>query len=121
MNASSTHTKHIKMNLDNNLRAFLERLNNSVKRKVTIVLIGGNALTVLGVKKVTKDIDVVYRCVHPEVGKFCQEYLAKYKHTVHCFVDGLFKTMRIKDYLQKAMPLALPNFPNLEVRLLNVI
>lgn len=108
------------MNLDNNLHAFLERLNNSVKRKVTVVLIGGNVLTILGVKKVTKDIDVVYRCIHPEVGKFCQEYMAKYKYKVHCFVDGLFQAMRIKDYLQKAMPFELPQFPNLEVKLLNI-
>lgn len=108
------------MNLDNNLRAFLERLNESVKRKVTVVLIGGNALVLLGIKETTKDIDIAYRSVHPEVGKFCQEYLHKYKFPVHCFVDGLFKTMRIKDYLQKAMIMPQTEFINLEIKILDI-
>jgi hypothetical protein len=108
------------MNIDPLLKDFLKRLNDSVKRKVTIVAVGGNALIFFGAKKLTKDVDIVYRSIHPEVGKFCKEYPKKYKHPVHCFVDGLFKSIRIKDYLKKATPLKIPELSNLEVKLLNV-
>ncbi|MBN1645002.1 hypothetical protein JW851_03115 [Candidatus Woesearchaeota archaeon] len=103
------------MNLDPLLRGFLEQLNSSVKRKVTIVFIGGNALIFFGVKNRTKDVDIVCRSTEPEVSAFCKEYLRKYKTKVHAFIDGLFKTMRIKDYLQKAIPVELPEYPNLNV------
>lgn len=108
------------MNLDTNLYIFLERLNASIKRRVTIILIGGTALVTLGVKNSTKDIDIVYRSIHPEVGKFCQEYLHRYKFPVHCFIDGLFKTMRIKDYLAKAAIMQQTKFTNLEIKILDI-
>jgi hypothetical protein len=108
------------MNIDPLLKDFLKRLNDSVKRKVTIVAIGGNALIFFGAKRLTNDVDIVCRSTQPEVSAFCKEYLRKYKIKVHAFIDGLFKTMRIKDYLQKAMPLELPEYPNLKVKILNV-
>lgn len=99
---------------------FLERLNARVKRKVTVTLIGGNALVILGLKERTNDVDLVVRSTEPEVAAFCREYAKKYKVKVEFFVDGLFKSVRVKDYLEKATLLETPEFPNVSVHLLDI-
>ncbi len=99
---------------------FLQRLNAAIKRKVTVTLIGGNALVALGLKKLTRDVDLVVRSSEPETAKFCQEYASKYKVKVEFFVDGLFKHVRVKDYLEKATTIDAPEFANLIIKILNI-
>lgn len=99
---------------------FLENLNAAVKRKVTVTLIGGNALCALGLKDRTRDVDLVVRSTQREVAAFCREYLQRYKVKVDFFVDGLFHSVRVADYLQKAFSVNAPEFPNLEVKILNI-
>lgn len=99
---------------------FLERLNAAVKKEVTATLIGGNALVYLGLKDQTKDVDLAVRSTEPEVAAFCRTYKSKYKVKVEFFVDGLFKHVRVKDYLEKATSVEAPEFPNLLVKILNI-
>jgi len=99
---------------------FLERLNAAVKRKVTVVLIGGNALNILGFKGATADVDIVCRSSEPEVAKFCQEYFRRYGIKVEFFVDGLFSNIRVKDYLQKAYKFDQDEFPNIQLKIFNL-
>jgi hypothetical protein len=99
---------------------FLERLNAGVKRKVTVTLIGGNALVALKVKDQTRDVDLVVRSTEPEVAAFCREYFKKYKVKAEFFVDGLFVNVRVKDYLIRALPLEMEEFPNLTIKILDI-
>ncbi len=99
---------------------FIKRLNAAVKRRVTITLIGGNALVILGLKNATRDVDLVVRSTEPEVAKFCKEYPSRYKVKVEFFVDGLFKHIRVKDYLAKAIDFVGGEFLNVTVKILNI-
>ncbi len=108
------------MPIDNLAKDFLTRLNSAVKKKVTVVLIGGNALVFLDMKEGTTDVDIVCRSTEPEVAKFCREYLGKYKVKSECFIDGLFKGIRIKDYLKNAYSLDQEEFPNIDLKILNL-
>lgn len=108
------------MAIDKLAHDFLTRLNSVVKQKVTVVLIGGNALTLLGLKKATEDIDIICRSTDPIVANFCREYPKRYKIKVDFFIDGLFKNIRIKDYLVSAYPHNEAEFPNIELKILNL-
>ncbi|MDP4012256.1 MAG: DUF6036 family nucleotidyltransferase [Candidatus Nanoarchaeia archaeon] len=99
---------------------FLSRLNSVIKKKVTVVLIGGSALSTLGLKSTTEDVDIVCRSSEPIVANFCREYLKRYKVKVEFFVDGLFKNIRIKDYLESAYPYVQDEFQNLDIKLLSL-
>jgi hypothetical protein len=78
------------------------------------------ALAFLGLKERTKDVDIVCRSREPEVGKFRREYPLKYKVKAEYFVDGLFQTIRIKVYLEKAYPSPQQDFPNIDLKILDV-
>ncbi|GEM_PF-4684750 len=108
------------MSVDSLSHNFLSRLNSLVKRRVTVVLIGGNALVFLGFKEATKDIDIVCRSVEPEVAKFCVEYMSRFKVKAEFFIDGLFKGIRIKDYLKQSYVIDQSEFPNIELKILNI-
>ena len=109
------------MQKDDIVYEFLSRLNSAIKRRVRITLLGGNVLSFLeGVNYITDDVDVCVSYNDKDVKQFCIEYLKKYKVPVHFFVDGLFVNVRVKDYFEKAYPLDLPEFSNLEVRALNL-
>ena len=112
--------RSIMMKKDNLVYEFFSSLNSALKRRVRIVAIGGNALSLLGIKEHTKDIDVCISSDDRDVKQFCIDYTKKYKVPVHFFVDGLFKNVRVKDYFEKSYPLDLPEFPNLEVRVFNI-
>ncbi|MBR9692174.1 hypothetical protein GOV06_05315 [Candidatus Woesearchaeota archaeon] len=106
--------------MKNPLYDFLSRLNSSLKRKVRIVVIGGNALSFLGIKEHTKDVDVAISSTDRDVKQFCIDYKRKYGIPVHFFVDGLFKNIRIKDYFKNADSIDASEFENVELRLLNI-
>ena len=99
---------------------FLSRLNSAIKKKVTVVLIGGNALSTLGLKSATEDVDIVCRSSEPIVANFCRDYVKKYKVKVEFFIDGLFKNIRIKDYLESAYPYMQDEFQNLNLKILSL-
>lgn len=110
----------VTMAIDLLARDFLARLNAVVRKRVTVVLIGGNALTFLGLKKVTEDVDLVCRSTEPVVGNFCRDYRKQYSVKVEFFIDGLFKNIRIKDYLKNAYLIEQKEFPNIELKILNI-
>ena len=81
------------------LLKWLFNINNKLKRKITIIAIGGTAMTLLGLKSSTKDIDF---CIKSEDKKDFKNNLDK-EFKVDIYFDGyIFSEQLPDDYIKKA-------------------
>lgn len=81
---------------------FLEEVDKELERKVTLIAVGGTALTLLGTKASTRDVD--FTLLDDEYDEF-QRALKNTPHgfVVHCFHDGMIFSQSLPDdYLDKS-------------------
>lgn len=88
--------------VDQLLNDFLKELDKALTKKVSILVLGGNALILYGAKKETEDVDI---CIQDkEVEDFVIEYRRKSKIKIDAFIVGLFATLGMPDFLERAFP-----------------
>lgn len=94
------------MSLDNTqLLDFLSVLDEDLGRKITLVAVGGTAMTLLKAKASTRDVDFTIP------GEFYEEFQRALKEVPHgfevqCWHDGaVFVNMLPEDYLKRSRPI----------------
>jgi hypothetical protein len=92
------------MSVDNaRLLEFMAEIDREVRRRIALVAAGGTAMTLLGLKPSTIDVDFTGRS--DEIDEF-EEALRQVPHgfTVHCWRDGvIFSQMLPDDYVEKSV------------------
>lgn len=100
----------------NNLLEWLKRIDNKLKNKITIIAIGGTAITLLGFKSSTIDIDF---CISSKEKDNFEKALDKKFH-VHIFTDGyIFSEQLPDDYIEKSKNIL--KLKNITLKALNPI
>lgn len=101
------------------LLEFLEVLDNEMSRKITVVAVGGTAMTLLDLKPSTRDID--FTAPEKDYDEF-QRVLQNVPHgfEVHGWRDGtVFSHTLPDDYLEKSKPIA--NFKHIHLKALHPV
>ena len=103
--------------IDNNvLLEWLKTIDKKLKKKIIIIAVGGTAMTLLGLKPSTKDIDF---CINSEDKAHFEKFLDK-KFKVDIFVDGyIFSEQLPSDYAEKSKEIA--NMKNLTLKALSPV
>lgn len=98
---------------------FLETLDDEMSRIITVVAVGGTAMTLLDLKPSTMDIDfMVHSSDYPEF----QKALANLSHgfKVHVYTDGMVFSQDLPDdYLEKSIQIV--NFNHIRLKALRPI
>jgi len=98
------------------LLEWLKGVSKRISRKIIVVAVGGTAMTLLGLKPSTRDVDF---CVSSEDKEDFKKALDK-KFIVDIFVDGyIFSEQLPEDYLQKSKELV--NLGNIDLRVLDPV
>jgi hypothetical protein len=98
----------------------LETIDAQLDRRITIVAVGGTALTLLNVKKSTIDIDFSFPNSDSDAFTKALGMLPKPGYRIDYFSDGdIFSIILPDDYLKKSMPIK--TFRRIELRALNPI
>jgi len=98
---------------------FLKVLDNEMSRKITVVAVGGTAMTLLDLKPSTRDID--FTAPEKDYDEF-QRVLQSVPHgfEVQGWSDGtVFSQTLPDDYLEKSKPIA--NFKHIHLRALHPV
>ena len=103
------------------LMEYLNRIDKQLKQKITVVAVGGTAMTLHGLKESTKDVDF---CVQTrgdwEAVKSAARRISSTLR-LDLFQGGFIYTLQLPDdYAKKAQPIK-AKLRNLEVRLLSPI
>lgn len=103
------------------LTEYLDRIDKQLKQKITVVAVGGTAMTLHGLKESTKDVDF---CVQTkgdwEAVKSAARRISS-TFRLDLFQGGFIYTLQLPDdYAKKAQPIK-AKLRNLEVRLLSPI
>lgn len=100
----------------NDLLGWLKKIDNRLKDRVTIIAIGGTAMTLLGLKSSTIDIDF---CISSKERDNFKKALDKKFH-VHIFTDGyIFSEQLPDDYIEKSKNIL--KLDNITLKALNPI
>ncbi|MBU0627791.1 MAG: hypothetical protein KKC75_01255 [Nanoarchaeota archaeon] len=84
------------------LIAWLKCVDKKLKRKMTIIAVGGTAMTLIGLKSSTRDVDF---CLHSDDKNEFKKAIDN-KFIVDLFVDGyIFSEQLPPDYLEKSTKL----------------
>ena len=84
---------------------FLEEVEKEIVRKITVVAVGGTAMTLLDLKPSTIDMD--FTIPHKDAAEF-RDALGKIPHgfKIDCWEDGMvFSQTLPDDYLEKSIPI----------------
>ena len=100
----------------NSLLKWLGNLDKKLKKNITLIAVGGTAMTLLGLKTSTRDIDF---CIASKDKEEFEKALDK-KFIVHIFTDGyIFSEQLPSDYIKKAKEIA--KLKNISLKALNPI
>lgn len=103
------------------LLGYLRQIDEQLKKKVTLVAVGGTAMTLYGLKEATKDVDF---CAPTKDGLAAVQTAAKKVKSdfrLDLFTEGYIYILQLpEDYITKSRPVKEP-FRNLTVRLLSPI
>lgn len=105
--------------LDNRvLLDFLEEVDKELERKVTLIAVGGTALTLLGAKPSTRDVD--FTLPSDDYGEF-QRALKNTPHgfVVHCFHGGMIFSQSLPDDYQSESAPVKRKMKNIHLRTLS--
>lgn len=103
------------------LLAYLHQINGQLRKKVTLVAVGGTAMTLYGLKEATKDID--FCAANKEDFSLISSIVKKIsgKFRLDLFSESHIYILQLpENYVAKSRPLK-EQFRNLEVRLLSPI
>lgn len=98
---------------------FLETLDDELNKRITVVAVGGTAMTLLDLKPSTIDIDfTVPSSDHPEFQKVLTNLSHGFK--VDLYTDGMvFSQALPDDYLEKSIDIT--NFKNIHLKALHPV
>lgn len=97
------------------LLSWLRKADSRLTRKMTVIAVGGTAMTLLGLKPSTRDIDL---CIRSEDREELSKALGK-EHAVDFFIDGyIFSEQLPDDYIGKSKKLV--EMKNIELRVLGI-
>jgi len=83
----------------NELLEWLKAVDKKLKKKIVLIAVGGTAMTLLGLKSSTRDVDF---CIKSEDKKDFEKALGK-KFNVDLFTDGyIFSEQLPEDYAEKS-------------------
>ena len=100
----------------NELVKWLRSIDNKLHRKITLIAVGGTAMTLLGLKSSTRDIDF---CIKSEEKKDFEKVLDK-KFKVDIFTDGyIFSEQLPADYSEKSKEIV--KMKNIALKALNPV
>ena len=100
----------------NELVKWLRSIDNKLHRKITLVAVGGTAMTLLGLKSSTRDIDF---CIKSEDKKDFEKVLDK-KFKVDIFTDGyIFSEQLPSDYVENSKEIV--KMKNITLKALNPV
>lgn len=103
------------------LMSYLRQLDKLLKRKVTLVAVGGTAMTLYGLKEATKDVDFCTQTKEDWAAVNSAAKKAKSRFRLDLFREGHIYILQLpEDYAPKSRPLK-EQFKNLEVKLLSPI
>ena len=86
---------------DKTLRELLDFLESNLENKVKLIVLGGNALVLLGFKQFTQDIDLCLVAKNKNLELLVRKFQESTNITVDIFYEGLLKTINVEDYLQR--------------------
>lgn len=102
------------------LTSLLETINEKLAKHITVVAVGGTALTLLEVKTSTVDIDFSFPNRDFDEFNKAVAILPKLGYRIDSFSDGaIFGIILPDDYLRKSMPIK--KFKRIELRALHPI
>ncbi|MBI2175725.1 hypothetical protein HYU40_00025 [Candidatus Woesearchaeota archaeon] len=103
------------------LLAYLQKIDAEVKEPVTLIAVGGTAMTLLGIKDTTKDVDF---CIETKKDRGTIKKLIEKSDSrirVDLFSEGyIFSVQLPKDYARLARPVK-GNFRNVKLKTLHPI
>ncbi len=103
------------------LLEILKEMDSSIDYKVTLILLGGSALSLLELKQGTEDIDYIFLTDKKEEFELlCEKFIPKIKHEIHYMQDFTVSHMNLPDYLNRSKPYTNVNFRNLSIKTLNI-
>ncbi len=98
------------------LMDWLRAVDKKVESKITLVAVGGTALTLTGLKSSTKDIDF---CIDSKNTDIFRKIIKKEKFKIDLFYDGfIFSEQLPDDYIQKSNKIK-TGLMNIELRVLS--
>jgi hypothetical protein len=99
---------------------FLGEVDKELERRITLIAVGGTALTLLGSKPSTVDVD--FAILRDDYEEF-RRALKNIPHgfQVHCFHDGMIFSQSLPDdYVDKTVPVKL-KMKNIDLRTLSPV
>jgi hypothetical protein len=100
----------------NELVKWLRSIDKKLRRKITLIAVGGTAMTLLGLKSSTRDIDI---CLKSDEKNDFEKVLDK-KFKVDIFTDGyIFSEQLPADYAEKSKEIV--KMKNIALKALNPV
>ena len=100
----------------NELVKWLKSIDKKLRSKITLIAVGGTAMTLLGLKSSTRDVDF---CIGFNEKKYFEKVLDK-KFKVDIFADGyIFSEQLPADYVEKSKEIV--KMKNITLKALNPV
>jgi len=100
-----------------NLLDWLRKIDKKVKQKITLVAVGGTALTLVGLKSSTIDVDF---CIDSKNAEIFKRIIMNEKFKIDLFLDGfIFSEQLPDDYIERSNKMA-TNMINIDLRTLSL-
>ena len=104
-----------------NLMEYLDRIDKQLKKKITVVAVGGTAMTLYDLKEATKDVDFCAQTKEDWIALQSAAKKTRSNFRLDLFQGGHIYTLQLPDdYAKKARPIK-TKLRNLKVRLLSHI
>ena len=101
----------------NDLLDWLKKVDKKLDKKIMIIAVGGTAMTLLGIKPSTRDVDF---CLNGKYLKEFKELTKNSKFVVDLFCDGfIFSEQLPDDYIEKSNKIEV-SFDNIDLRTLSL-
>ncbi len=101
-----------------NLLEWLKELDNKLDKKIILIAVGGTAMTLLGLKSSTRDVDF---CIQGKDFLTFRKLSEKSKFKVDLFQDGfIFSEQLPVDYIDKSNKLE-TELMNIDLRILSLV
>lgn len=101
----------------NDLLGWLKKADKKLKSNIVLIAVGGTAMTLLGLKPSTRDVDF---CIESRDSKRFKEIVKNTKFKVDLFQDGfIFSEQLPGDYMEKSSKIG-ANLVNIDLRVLSL-
>lgn len=102
----------------NDLIDWLEKIDKKLERNIILIAVGGTALTLLGLKLSTRDVDF---CVESKDEEAFKKAVENDKFKVDIFKDGYIFSQQLPDDYVKNSTEVITNLDNIDLKSLSLI